>query len=134
MVLDTNVMVSGLLNPRGLPGKILAAWRAGHFELLMSVPMLDELSRVLRYPKIHRLTGMTNTEIDDFIFIMRTRVDIVDIPQTGSWPDLRDPDDYMIAETCNQGEADWLVSGDEDLLVLKDSLPVVSPADFASRL
>jgi len=49
---DANVFVSALLSPRGYPAKILSAWRAERFHLVISPAVLEELDRVLRYPKI----------------------------------------------------------------------------------
>jgi putative PIN family toxin of toxin-antitoxin system len=51
-VLDANVLVSGLLRQDGPPGRILDAWLDGQFRVIMSAPMLEELIRVLAYPRI----------------------------------------------------------------------------------
>lgn len=51
-VLDANVFVSAVLSPRGNPAKILTAWRAERFHLVTSPPILEEIDRVFRYPKI----------------------------------------------------------------------------------
>lgn len=57
VVLDTNVFVFGLMLPQSLPGRIVAAWRDGEFDLVLSEPMLEEITRVLAYPKISRRLG-----------------------------------------------------------------------------
>jgi predicted nucleic acid-binding protein len=46
-VLDTNVLLSGIAYPASVPGKILAAWRHGSVDVLLSSYILDELRRVL---------------------------------------------------------------------------------------
>jgi uncharacterized protein len=51
-VLDANVIASSLVNPQGVPAQVLEAWRAEKFQLVVSAAILDELGRVLRYPKI----------------------------------------------------------------------------------
>jgi uncharacterized protein len=55
VVLDANVIASALINPQGAPVQVLDAWRAERFQLLLSAAILDEIGRVLRYPK--RLSG-----------------------------------------------------------------------------
>ena len=54
VVLDANVLISGLLSPKGPPGQILNAWLEGQFELCLSSLILQELQRVLEYPHISR--------------------------------------------------------------------------------
>jgi hypothetical protein len=66
-VLDANVLVSALLSPRGLPSKILAAWQAERFHLVISPPILEEISRVFRYPKIARRHRWPEEKIRLFI-------------------------------------------------------------------
>jgi hypothetical protein len=53
-VLDANVLVSAILSPKGNPARILNAWRDEKFLLLISRAILDEIGRVLRYPKIKK--------------------------------------------------------------------------------
>ena len=51
VALDTNVLLSALLSPRGYPDTIYRAWRAARFEVMSSTAQLDELRRASRYPK-----------------------------------------------------------------------------------
>ena len=54
-VLDVNVLISAILSPRGSPARLLVAWQAGAFELVVSPALLTELARALAYPKLARL-------------------------------------------------------------------------------
>jgi putative PIN family toxin of toxin-antitoxin system len=64
VVLDANVLVSGLLSHKGLPGQILDEWLSGNFQLFVSRETLEELLRVLRYPHIsERLSQEQTTEL-----------------------------------------------------------------------
>ena len=65
-VLDANVFVSGILT-EGFPRRILRAWRAGQFDLVTARAVLDEIARVLRYPKIVRRHRWSETEIREFM-------------------------------------------------------------------
>jgi putative PIN family toxin of toxin-antitoxin system len=51
-VLDANVVVSSLINPQGIPAQVLDAWRAERFQVVLSAVILDEIGRVLRYPRV----------------------------------------------------------------------------------
>jgi uncharacterized protein len=44
VVIDSNVLISARLSPRGAPGRLLAAWLAGRFELIVSPALLSELA------------------------------------------------------------------------------------------
>ncbi len=119
VVLDTNVLVSGLMLPDSVPGRIVAAWRSAQFELAMLEPLLDEIGRVLSYPKIQGR--------------LRFKADIVDIAiEKASVP--RDPGDDPVLATLLAADADCLVSGDSDLLALRDRFPIQTPAEFVRRL
>ncbi|MDQ3400446.1 MAG: putative toxin-antitoxin system toxin component, PIN family [Chloroflexota bacterium] len=128
-VLDPNVLIAALLSPTGPPARLLVRWLAGDFELVVSPQLLAELSRALAYPKLRtRISGDEATAFVDLL--ARTAspaTDPGDIPRRS-----RDPgDDYLIA--LAERSAAVLVTGDSDLLVLKD-LPVRSPAAFLAEL
>jgi len=65
VVLDTNVLLSGLAYPSSVPGRILAAWRHGSVDVLLSVYILEELRRVL--PRLANRHGLSAAEIDDLV-------------------------------------------------------------------
>jgi len=66
-VLDANVLVSAILSPAGVPGQILDELRRGRFALVVSVPILDEIARVLEYPRIARLHRWARARIREFV-------------------------------------------------------------------
>jgi len=51
-VIDTNILLSALLAAGSLPAHLIVLWREGRFDLLTSAEQLDELLRVIRYPKL----------------------------------------------------------------------------------
>lgn len=135
VVLDTNVLVSGLAFPSGPPGRIVSAWRAGAFSLVASEFMLDELARIL--PALSHRTGFSAADVRDFLDLMRAMSTIVelsaDLLAQAQGSGLRDPDDAPILATFLASAADCLVTGDKDLLVLAGPWAIVSPADFCVR-
>ena len=133
VVLDTNVLVSELMLPDSVPERIVAAWRGAQFELAVSEPLLDEIGRVLSYPKIQGRLRWGGDEIARFLLLLRFKADIVDIrSEKASLP--RDPGDGPVLATLLAADADCLVSGDGDLLALRDRFPILTPAEFARRL
>lgn len=133
VVLDTNVLLSGLMFPDGAPGRVVAAWRQGRFELAISVPQLAEIGRALAYPKIRRILGWDDRRIEQFIRQLYVRAQIVDLAGTAvEVPG--DPDDIPILATLVGAKADVLITGDGDLLALRDRYAIRTPAEFVRRL
>ena len=131
MVLDTNVLLSGIAYPASVPGKILAAWRHGSVDVLLSVYILDELQRVL--PRLANRHGLTAEEIDDLVDVLSIQAEVIE-PLPGVEPDLRDVDDQPVLGTLlaaiKTSGADYLITGDKDLLAMAERYPVVTPAKF----
>ena len=127
VVLDTNVLVSGLAYPASTPGRIVGSWRQGALAVVLSRHILDELSRVL--PRLnHRLT-LSKTEIADLVDIISLEVDLVE-PKPVKKNAVRDISDNPIPGTLLASKADYLITGDHDLLVLADHYSIISPGEF----
>lgn len=131
IVLDTNVLLSGLAYPDSVPGKILAAWRHGSVEVLLSPYILDELRRVL--PKLAHRHGLSSAEIDDLVDMLSIQAEVIE-PAATNEPRLRDLNDRPVLGTLlmalQSNGADYLVTGDKDLLALASSYPIITPSDF----
>jgi putative PIN family toxin of toxin-antitoxin system len=135
VVLDTNVLISGLLFPGGPPWRLVDAWRGGAFDLVLSDFVIDELSRVWGHlaPRLKRAP----TDLGDFLDMLVLRGELVHLDEAvlanAAATALRDPNDVPILATLLCASADWLVTGDKDLLVLADSYPILTPAAFVTR-
>jgi putative PIN family toxin of toxin-antitoxin system len=131
VVLDTNVLLSGIAYPASVPGKILAAWRHGSVDVLLSAYILDELRRVL--PRLAHRHGLTPAEIDDLLDALSIQAEIIE-PLPGMEPDLRDLDDQPVLDTLlaalKASGANYLITGDKDLLALAERYPILTPAKF----
>jgi putative PIN family toxin of toxin-antitoxin system len=133
IVLDTNVLLSGLARPGSVPGKIITAWDNHSFDVVASEFQLAELARVLKYPKVRKLLQWDEVLIQSFIRQLCLRVEIVDVSQVkANVPS--DPIDSPILASLIAAKADYLVSGDRDFLTLSDLYPIESPAEFILRL
>lgn len=129
VVLDTNVLVSGLAYPGSIPGKIVEQWRLGGLQVVLSRYILDELARVL--PRLTRV-ALTGDEIRDLVDSLVFLADVIE-PDPETDPALRDRADQAILGTLRASGADYLITGDKDLLALAGSYAILSPADFWAR-
>lgn len=127
VVLDTNVLLSGIAYPGSIPGKIMAAWRHGSVEVLLSTFILDELRRVL--PRLASRHGLTSSEIDDLVDILSIQAELVD-PLPVDESELRDANDLPVLGSLLAAHANYLVTGDKDLLALAERFPILTPAQF----
>ena len=129
VVLDTNVLVSGFAYPTSVPGRIVSTWLQGGLNVVLSHYILDELVRVL--PRLNRLQ-MTPAEIRDLADGLMFLAELVE-PQNTTQSDLRDPADQPVLATLTSASADYLITGDKDLLALAGRLPILTPAEFWTR-
>ena len=115
VVLDTNIVLSALVFGGGTAGRLRVAWQQGALLPLASTATVQELVRVLAYPKF-RLSAQEQEELlADYLPYTQT----VRVPQPPpSVPSCRDPMDVPFMHLAVAGLADVLVSGDRDLLVL----------------
>lgn len=132
VVLDTNVLVSALLKRDSVPGRLLQAVWDGTLDLVLSEPLLAELREVLNYPKIRKRLVASGIDGELFLELLPFFTAQVDLAGT-EVPHPRDADDRFVLATLVAAQADWLVSGDEDLLVLADQYPILAPATFVQR-
>jgi putative PIN family toxin of toxin-antitoxin system len=129
VVLDTNVLVSGLAYPAGAPGRILTAWNQGALDVVLSKYILDEMVRVL--PRLSRIT-LNAAEIRDLADSFLFTAEFVE--QSGEVDEaLRDKADGPVLGTLLAAQADYLITGDKDLLALAGKYPIVTPAAFWER-
>ncbi len=119
--------------PDGIPGRIAAAWFDAQFEVAFSIEQLAEIARVLAYPKIRRILKWDDQRIEQFIKQLYVRAEVIELRSTAvEIP--RDPDDAHILATLVAAEADLLITGDADLLALRDRYSIETPAEFVQRL
>ena len=132
-VLDTNVVLSALLFAQGRLAPIRLAWQQAVFSPLVSRATTEELARALGYPKF-RLTDAEGEELLGDYLPHCTAVRIPTPPP--AVPRCRDPFDLPFLELAAQGKADYLVTGDRDLLALQGQLRwrIVTADDFCHAL
>jgi len=131
VVLDTNVLLSGIAYPASVPGKLIGAWKHGALEVVLSVFIVDELRRVL--PKLAHRHGLSAAEIDDLVDSLSIQAEVIE-PTPVHDPALTDFNDQPVqgtlAAALQQSRADALITGDKALLALRDRYPILTPAEF----
>jgi hypothetical protein len=134
IVVDTNVLVSGLFW-QGLPAKIYNLVTAQTLKLVSSDAQLQELSRVLQYPKFSNKFSKVDKTREGILESIRLLAEIaneVEIPPNT----VRDPKDQIILACAVGGQVDYIVTGDQDLLILRayEGIPIITALDFLSRV
>jgi len=126
IVLDTNVLLSGLLIAQGAPAKLLDAWERKRFTLVASEELIDEFREVAGRPFFKARIRASATELlaaglRDFSLFCS------DLPSGAIAPD---PKDSFLLALAEAGAADFLVTGDKELQSLKrhKGTRIVSPA------
>jgi putative PIN family toxin of toxin-antitoxin system len=111
LVVDTNVLISAALSTQGAPAQLMRQVLSQH-TLVFSPETFDELQTRLYRPKFDR-----------YITLEQRQRLLHDFNACAHWVNLtpypvycRDPDDDKFIATALQAQADWLVSGDRDLL------------------
>lgn len=133
VVIDTNILLSGLMLPSSTPGRIVQAWRDNRFELVLSQFQLDEIGRVLAYPRIHKRLKWDQAEITQFLKQLFLRsIYLGEIMAVAEVP--ADANDNLILSAYVIAGAEFLVTGDGGLLALREQYRIVTAAEFAQRL
>jgi putative PIN family toxin of toxin-antitoxin system len=129
IVLDTNVIVSGLLNPEGNPGRIVDLFLAGEVTLLADDRILAEYRAVLRRPKF----GLDEADVSDFLYLLEAESERVAATPLGH--KLPDESDRAFLEVAMAGGAESLVTGNVRHFRLPHvgRLSIDSPAEFVRR-
>ena len=134
VVVDTNVLLSGLMYPNSTPGRIVAAWRNAAFEIVLTRAQLTEIARVLSYPKIARVLRWDPDQSERFLKQLYLRSVMVTLPESLPAEVPADPDDSAMLSSLLVARAQYLVTGDSDLLALKDRYPILTPQAFVALL
>ena len=132
-VLDTNVVLSALIRPGGVSGRLRLAWQSQRFVPLVSRPTATELIRVLAYPKFKLAPEEQHDLLADYLPWAETFRIPNSPPKT---PACRDPLDVPFLQLALAAKADALVTGDADLLILAPlrSLAIITPAQAIAQL
>lgn len=117
-VVDTNLFISGLFGRDSLSARLQDLWINREFELVTSIEILKEVSRVLRYPRIRQKFNPKEETLKRFFrLVFRKALITKDIYKTDRIAD--DPSDNKFLSCALEGEADYIISRDPHLRNVK---------------
>ncbi|MEB3310356.1 MAG: putative toxin-antitoxin system toxin component, PIN family [Snowella sp.] len=127
LVFDTNVLISGLLSDNSVPQKIFDYAQANAI-FLISQETFQELAEVLTRSKFDRY--ITLEKRSKFLNLLSIKSEMIEI--TTKINLCRDPKDNKFLELAVNGKADYLITGDQDLLILNpfQNISILSPQAF----
>lgn len=127
VVIDSNVFISGYIWA-GKPAKIIDLWLDDKFSLLISNLVITELITHLQVAQVNK------NKIEEIIEIFKNQSTLLNPPKKVHI--CRDSTDNQILDLCLTGKADYLITGDKDLLVLKSfkNTKIVTPDFFLKNV
>ena len=135
VVLDTNVFISAALITDGAPAKIIDAWEKGKFWLIVSDSIIEEIRKVFFYDRIRKRCPKTDEQINQFIDNVQSSG--IETPGLLKLKVIeKDPTDDKYIIAAIESQADYIVSGDQHLLELKEyeGIKIVTPREFVEIL
>jgi len=134
-VIDTNLFISGLFGRDSISAKLQDLWINQRFELVTSLEIIREVSRVLQYPRIRQKFSPKDETLKRFFrLIFRKAIITKDIYKTDRITD--DPSDNMFLGSALEAKADYIVSRDPHLRDLKhyQDIQIVDASTFAKKV
>ena len=133
-VVDTNILIRALIKPDGTVGPILKRLSAGDYTLVYSEPILLELLAKLALPRLRHKYHIDDLVVEQTLALIALRGE--PITPERHVKVCREPKDDMFIEAALAGAAPYVVTGDEDLLILKrfESVRFVTPSTFLKAL
>lgn len=135
VVLDTNLFISSLLKFPSIPSQIVQLLREQKYLSTTSQEILLEVQEVLNRQDIMSLTGMSRKNVDSFMIdlkkfsVITPEILLVQVVKD-------DPKDNKFVSCAIEGNADFIVSGDNHLLNLKEyqGIKILTPKEFLEHL
>jgi putative PIN family toxin of toxin-antitoxin system len=126
VVVDANGWISSLLSP-GFRVRLEIVFGM-EYQLIVSEQLFRELDRAIRKPSLER--QINHADHEKLLFLLRTDAELVDVHSVVEI--CRDPKDNFLLALAKDGDADYLITGDEDLRVLKEfgKTKIVTLTDF----
>jgi len=131
-VIDTNIIVSAVIGKSATLVNIYESFVGNRFTPVFSPQLQQEILNVIRKPRLRKYFGTEETKrfkgllkVDSILVVPAKKVSV-----------CRDTKDNILLETALEAKADFIVTGDKDLLILKSfsGIPIVNPRRFSDKL
>lgn len=131
VTVDSKVFISMLLGSRNCL-KVYKAFASGILDIVISDELFEEISSVLRRDSFSKI--VTAQDLKELQELLKTDAEWVILKHPVAV--CRDPKDNMILEIASEGKADFIITGDQDLLELKQfrRILILSPKEFLKHL
>jgi putative PIN family toxin of toxin-antitoxin system len=135
-VLDCNVFISALIQPEGWSARILDVLIQRGFQCILSPAILEETRRVLGYRRLKRRIALSRDEQGAFLSALSVLALWVEDEKPDQPIVADDPSDDIYLHAAVQGDAGFVVSGDEHLLKLREykGIAIIPPRLFVEIL
>ena len=133
VVLDTNTVLSALLFKQSTLSQLRTLWQSGKIIPIGSKATISELIRVLAYPKFKLSDIDQQSFLDEYLPYIKTFTKVEKIVDTSICKYIND---VMFLELALAGKADYLITGDNDLLEVQQifKFKIITPIEFISKL
>jgi hypothetical protein len=135
VVLDANIYISSLIASQGNPATIINRWLSGEFDVLLSQPIIDEISRVTGYERLQKKYQKIRERRLEFIELISKQSIWSESTETLAIVKA-DESDNRYLECAIAGGATYVVTGDEPLLSVGNyqGISIITPAVFVTLL
>lgn len=139
VTIDTNLIVSGTISPNNIPSQLIPSWTQGNFNWIQTQETYGELREVLNRESLKTKYHINEKESLAFLENLAVGAEFVAPIPLDSLPiHSRDPKDDPFLACALGGNCDYLITGDEDLLVLNGKkelgkLQIIKAAEFLQR-
>lgn len=134
-VLDASVLVSAFLFPDSVPGRVVELGRDGRYAIHLSEILMEEVRRSLHSPRLRKSYPHSDEDVQHWLRALRSEAFILMKPLLKIEPTCRDPNDDHVIACAVATKSDSIVTGDLDLLDLKqhDGIQMITPRAFLDR-
>jgi uncharacterized protein len=133
VIVDTNVVISGLISKSSYPARIIDAWLAGKFIPVISKNLQEEINDVLRRSKITKLNLCNPKDVKKILALLFNSAEKIKPRKQKINIDLDEKDHFLLELAISSG-VNIIVSGDEEILACSyKGLIFLSPKDFSAK-